>query len=159
MTHHIVSKGWLVLVASGLALASFAIASREASAQEKSSWQVTMFAIAATPHSQDMDPRLKLITPQLRKLFPDHGFKLLDVKSKRLMTGKVISCKLGKDYIAETTMIRPLDDDGKVRLRCEILRDDVSQVATIVATPPNQLFFCDRPLPDGSRLLIGVGAR
>ncbi|MHC5541844.1 hypothetical protein ACYOEI_26800 [Singulisphaera rosea] len=156
---HAISKGWLVLVASGLALASFAPTLREASAQANSSWQVTMFAIAAKPDSQDMDPRLKLVAPQLRKLFPNHGFKLLDVKSKRLMAGKAMSCKLGKGYIAETTMIRPSDDDGKVRLRCEILCDEVSQVETVVATPPNQLFFCDKPLPDGTRLLIGIGAR
>jgi hypothetical protein len=30
---------------------------------------------------------------------------------------------------------------------------------TLVATPPNQLFFCDRMIAGGQRLLIGVGAR
>ena len=32
-------------------------------------------------------------------------------------------------------------------------------LATLVATPPNQLFFCDKSFPDNSRLLIGIGAR
>ena len=34
-----------------------------------------------------------------------------------------------------------------------------SDFATFVRTPPNQLFFCDKMLPDGSRLLIGLGGR
>jgi hypothetical protein len=33
------------------------------------------------------------------------------------------------------------------------------QLESQVSTPPNQLFFSDKLLANGSRLLIGVGAR
>lgn len=121
--------------------------------------QVTVFGIVAVPNQAMMDPKLKAIAPQLRRLLPNHGFKLLDVQSKRLTAGQTVSCKLGGGAAAATTLMMPLDDNGKVQLRCELLQNEVSQVATMVATPPNQLFFCDKARPDGSRILIGIGAR
>ncbi|WP_406697964.1 hypothetical protein V5E97_03825 [Singulisphaera sp. Ch08] len=121
--------------------------------------QVTVFGIVAVPNKTMIDPKLKAIAPQLRRLLPNHGFKLLDVQSKRLTTGQTVSCDLGGGAAAATTLMMPLDDNGKVQLRCEILQNEVSQVATMVSTPPNQLFFCDKARPDGSRILIGIGAR
>ena len=121
--------------------------------------QVTIFGIVATPSSSKIDPKLKAIAPQLRKLLPGHGFTLLDVQSKRLVAGQAVTCKLGKGFSAATTLTEALDVNGKVQLRCEILENMTTQLATQVATPPNQLFFCDKMLPSGSRLLIGIGAR
>ena len=50
--------------------------------------QVTLFAVIAVPGSNAIDPKLAGIELQLRKLLPGHGFKLLDVRSKRLHAGK-----------------------------------------------------------------------
>jgi hypothetical protein len=120
---------------------------------------VTIFGIVATPNDATIDPKLAAIAPQLRRLLPNHGFTLLDVKSKRLVTGQAVTCNLGNGFTASTMLMQPLDPNGKVQLRCEILENMVPQLATLVATPPNQLFFCDKMLPTGSRLLIGIGAR
>jgi hypothetical protein len=121
--------------------------------------QVTVFGIVAVPNHTMMDPKLKAIAPQLRRLLPNHGFKLLDVQSKRLAAGQTVTCDLGGGSAAGITLIRPIDDNGKVQLRCEILQNEASQLATMVSTPANQLFFCDKTRPDGSRILIGIGAR
>jgi hypothetical protein len=127
--------------------------------QMNGSRQVTVFGIIAIPNSQVIDPKLEAIQPQLQKLLPNHGFKLLEVKSKRLVTGQFVRCDLGGGYTIATGLIEPLDDEGKVRLKCNLLRNEVVRFQTIVSTPPNQLFFCDQVLLDGRHLLIGVGAR
>jgi hypothetical protein len=121
--------------------------------------QVTLFGIVATPGSRAIDPKLASVSGQLRRLLPDHGFRLLDVRSKRLEPGQSVACKLGDGFVAETKLVDPLDGNGKIQLRCELRRHDQEQFATLVTTPPNQLFFCEKRLNDGSRILIGVGAR
>jgi hypothetical protein len=95
----------------------------------------------------------------LDKLLPKHGFKLLDAQSKRVEAGESVTCELGDGYSVLTSMVEMLDENGKVQLRCELFKDDVRQFSTLVKTPLNQLFFCQRPLQNGSQLLIGVGAR
>jgi hypothetical protein len=151
------SGGWPIALALA---ASILLAVPEARSQDANpARQVTVFGIVATPDSAAIDPKLKAIAPQLRRLLPKHGFKLLDVQSKRLVTGQAVTCDLGSGFTSSTTLMQPLDPNGKVVLRCEILENGTSQLATLVATPPNQLFFCDKMLPSGSRLLIGVGAR
>jgi hypothetical protein len=122
--------------------------------------QVTAFAILAIPNSATIDPRLTAnVKAQLHKILPDHGFKLLDVQSKRIEVDQAVTCNLGKGYTAETTLVRPLDENGKVHLRCKIALEKATQFSTLVKTPANQLFFYERSLKDGSRVLIGVGAR
>jgi hypothetical protein len=128
-------------------------------AQPYDARQVTVFGIIAVPNSQAIDPKLERIESQLRKLLPNHGFKLIEVKSKRLMAGQAVRCDLGGGWTVSTVLIEPLDDDGKVRLRCDLLLNEIPQFETLVSTPPNQLFFCDRMRADGSHLLIGIGAR
>jgi hypothetical protein len=121
--------------------------------------QVTLFGIIASPGDPTIDSRLEPIAPQLRKILPNHGFRLIDVRSKRLAVGQSLSCDLGGGFVASTILVRTLDENGKVELRCELMQDTIPKLATLVATPPNQLFFCDKQLPNGNRLLIGVGAR
>jgi hypothetical protein len=121
--------------------------------------QVTLFAVIAVSGSSVIDPKLAGIEPQLRKLLPGHGFKLLDVRSKRLHAGESVHCDLGTGWTAASDLVQPLDPDGKVELRCRLWQNDIVQFDTRVATPPNQLFFCDRMIDNGKRLLIGVGAR
>jgi hypothetical protein len=121
--------------------------------------QVTLFAVIAVPGSSAIDPKLAGIEPQLRRLLPGHGFELLDVRSKRLQRGESIRCDLGSGWSAVTDLEEPLDQNGKIGLRCRLLQNDIPQFDTRVATPPNQLFFCDRMIDNGKRLLIGVGAR
>jgi hypothetical protein len=121
--------------------------------------QVTLFAVIAVPGSSAIDPKLAGIEPQLRRLLPGHGFELLNVRSKRLQVGESVRCDLGSGWTAATDLVQPLDQNGKIELRCRLLQNDVPQFTTEVATPPNQLFFCDRMIDNGKRLLIGVGAR
>jgi hypothetical protein len=121
--------------------------------------QVTLFGVLASPGDRKIDPKLAKIEPQLRKLLPNHGFRLLDVRSKRLTSGKTVGCDLESGFTAEATLLQPTDANGKVQLRCAIRWNDEVQLETVVATPPNQLFFCDKKVDGGNRLLIGVGAR
>lgn len=121
--------------------------------------QVTLFGLIATPNSNVMDPKLKPIAPQLRKLFPNHGFKLVGVENKRLSVGQVLTCNLGQGFMAGTELVDPLDLSGKVQLKFQLDYNHQPQIATMVTTPPNQLFFADKILPDGTRLVLGIGAR
>ena len=121
--------------------------------------QVTLFGIMATPGSTAIDPKLAPVSGQLRRLLPDHGFRLLDVRNKRLQPGQSVACKLGDGFVAETSLVKALDGNGKIQLRCELRWNEQQQFATLVTTPPNQLFFCEKRLNNGSRILIGVGAR
>ncbi|WP_422927901.1 hypothetical protein [Singulisphaera sp. PoT] len=162
--HHLASRRWLLVrLVAGLLALGFSLSNPAGAfaqqAQRRPGRQVTIFGIVATPNNTAIDPKLKAIAPQLRELLPNHGFRLLDVKTKRLVAGQAVTCDLGNGASASTTLIRPIDDDGKVQLRCDLVVNDVNQNATLVNTPPNQLFFCDKVLDDGSRLLIGIGAR
>jgi hypothetical protein len=120
--------------------------------------QVTIFAVIATPGSNTIDPKLAAIASHLRDLAPNHGFKLLDVQSKQLSAGQAVRCELGHGWTATTALVQPLNQDGKILLRCTLAENEVIQHQTLVATPANQLFFWDRPMESG-RLLVGVGAR
>lgn len=121
--------------------------------------QVMVFAILATADPSAIDPRLSGVESQLRKVMPNHGFKLLDVQSKRIEARQAVSCDIGNGYKARTELVRPLDENGKVELRCSLALKAKPVFSTLVKTPPNQLLFFERPLKDGSRVLIGVGAR
>jgi hypothetical protein len=129
------------------------------SSADETARQVTVFAILATPDATAIDPRLATVNGQLRKVLPGHGFKLLDVQSKRIEASQSVTCDLGNGYKAETVLVRPLDENGKVQLRCTLSRQGVREFSTLVKTPINQLFFYERSLKDETRVLIGVGAR
>jgi hypothetical protein len=127
---------------------------------ESTGRQVTVFAILATRNAPTVDPRLTSgVKAQLRKILPDHGFKLLDVQSKLLDVNETVTCDLRGGYTAQTVLVKSLDENGKVQLRCNVALDKVPQFTTLVKTPVNQLFFYERSLKNGSRVLIGVGAR
>jgi hypothetical protein len=121
--------------------------------------QVTVFAIVATPGTKTVDSKLAAIKTQLDKLMPQHGFKLLDVQSKPLVTGESVACDLRNGYTTQTKLVGPMDENGKVPLRCELFLDQKREFSTLVKTPTNQLFFCKWELDDGSAFLIGVGTR
>ena len=121
--------------------------------------QVTLLGVIASPRDPFIDPKLEKFEPQLRKLLPGHGFRLLDVRSTRLTAGQSVSCDFRNGLTTSVTLVQPADDNGKVQLRCAVVRDRVVMMETHVSTPPNQLFFCDKELDGGERLLIGVGAR
>ncbi len=121
--------------------------------------QVTVFAIVATPKGESVDNKLSTIRAQLSKLLPQHGFKLLDSRSAPIVAGESVECNPGHGYTVEITMVRPIDENGKVELRCDLSLDNELQFSATVRAPLDQLFFCERPfLTDGSKLLIGVGA-
>ncbi len=142
-----------------LALAASRPARAPAQALDDPARQVTLLGVLASPHDPRIDPKLSRFEPQLRKLLPGHGFRLLDVQSKRLTAGQTLACDLQGGFTAEITLLQPTDPDGKVELRCALRRDDAVERETVVATPPNQLFFSEKPIPGGNRLLIAVGAR
>ena len=163
--------GWLTisLTATGLIFGGLALGlcglhvSRgdvHLSKAEVDARQVTMFAVIATPEGKTPDSsKLATIKAQLDKLLPKHGFKLVNAQSKRVEAGESVTCDLEDGYSVVTSLVEMLDENGKVQLRCELFKDDVRQFSTLVKTPLNQLFFCQRPLQNGSQLLIGVGAR
>lgn len=121
--------------------------------------QVTVFGILATPDDATLDPKLQPIADQLRSLFPNHGFRLLGTETRRIRVDGDLSCDLGDGYTAQARLVNPLDANGKVQLRFELDRNQQMEFATLVTTPLNQLFFCDRRFPDGSRLVMGIGVR
>ncbi|MDG3007406.1 hypothetical protein [Paludisphaera mucosa] len=119
--------------------------------------QVTVFAIKAVPGSSTIDPRLSTVRTQLRKILPDHGFELIVSLSERLNPGATLTCDLGGGRLADTTFEK--DESGRVTLRCTFKDGDAPPFSTLVDAPENQLFFYERALRDGTRVLIGVGAR
>jgi hypothetical protein len=121
--------------------------------------QVTLFAIRAIPRSTELDPRLGTVRDQLRRVLPGHGFTLLDVQSKRIEASQSVTCDLGKGYKAETILVQPFDENGKVQLRCSLSQKGTQEFSALFKTPANQLFFYERLLGDGRRVLIGVAAR
>jgi hypothetical protein len=121
--------------------------------------QVTVFGVLATPDGKTLDPRLSSVHKQLENLLPKNGFRLLDARSERIVDGEAVTCNLENGYSLTTTLVKSLDENGKVELRCELLHEKQSDFSTLVKTPVSQLFFCQRSLNDGSKLLIGVGAR
>jgi hypothetical protein len=149
----------LVVAAAGLgAVGAFAPA-RAQPPMDPAARQVTLFGVIASPFDLALDPKLAAVEPQLRKLLPNHGFKLLGVQSKRLTANQAVVCDLGDGFSASALLVDPLDRNGKVVLRCTVARNQAAMLESLVATPPNQLFFCDKPLPNGTRLLVGIGAR
>jgi hypothetical protein len=121
--------------------------------------QVTVFGVLGTPGGKTLDPRLSNIHKQLDKLLPKNGFRLLDARNERIVDGEAVTCNLGNGYSLTTTLVKSLDENGKVELRCELFHEKTTKFSTLVKTPASQLFFCQRALNDGSQLLIGVGAR
>jgi len=111
------------------------------SSADETARQVTVFAILATNDPAAIDPRLASVNSQLRKVLPGHGFKLLHVESKRVEATQSVTCDLGNGYEAETVLVRPLDENGKAQLRCNLSQQGIKEFSTLVKTPINQLFF------------------
>lgn len=130
-----------------------------ASAQGMGERQVTMFGIIATPGGNQLDPRLATIAPQLQKLLPNHGFMLLESGSQSLALNQKLVVDMKNGFAAESQLSQVVDVNGKIQLRFTLYHRGIPQLSTVVVTPPNQLSLCYQELPDGSRLLIGIGAR
>jgi hypothetical protein len=144
----------------GLAAAAVLCGSMPVHAQfSATSRQVTVFGIAAVPSSDMLDPKLRSIAQQLRTLYPNHGFKLLGVETRRLDTGQMHVCELGDGFVAQTQLVTPADANGKAMLRFQLNQNGQFAFATFVTTPLNQLSFAEKQLPDGSLLVIGIGVR
>jgi len=121
--------------------------------------QVTVFAIRATPTPGEVDPRLSSVRVQLRKMLPDHGFQLIEARSRGLVPGETLTCDLGDGREALTTLVSHAEDGDRVQLHCRLIDGDAPPFSTLVDAPENQLFFYERTLRDGTLVLIGVGAR
>ena len=149
----------LAIALLGSFLALIAVLPLTAQEPDPLSRQVTLFGVIATPGGNEVDPKLVKVQTQLRKLLPGHSFRLLDVQGKRLNAGEKVACNLEDGFTAAARLVEPLDENGKVQIRCFVLQKEAVVLETLVTTPPNQLFFCEKTLTNGSRLLIGVGAR
>ncbi len=68
------------------------------------------------------DSNLTSIKTQLDKLLPNHGFRLLDAQSKRILAGESMTCKLTGDYTVRASLVQTVDENGKVQLRCELFQ-------------------------------------
>ncbi len=122
--------------------------------------QVVMFAVHATPGGGAMDPKIsRAVQAELRKALPNHSFKLVKVQSDRVAAGQSVVSKLGDGFVATAQLLNPLDPNGKVQVRFDLSRYGGSMFQTVVITPPDQFNYFDKQLDDGSRLLLGVGAR
>lgn len=151
---------WLIVLALGAGSILWGPPANAARPAGDKTRQVTVCGIIATPGGTTVDPKLAKIQAQLDKFLPGHSFKLLDVQSKQLRPGQSVACDLkAGGYTANAVLVKPTDDNGKVQVGCQLLLSGVLQAETMVTTPPNQLFFCDQTLSNGSHLLIGVGAR
>jgi hypothetical protein len=113
----------------------------------------------ARPADKTADPRLANIRTQLEQLLPEHGFRLLDARTARLVAGESVTCDLEQGYTIVTSLVQLADENGKVELRCDLFHGHGERFSTLVRTPLNQLFFCQRALSEGSQLLVGIGAR
>src|SRR4051794_26981098 len=156
------NRGGLVprlALALAVTVALFGRAPAPAQMPEEPARQVTLFGVIANPFDATVDPKLARIVPQLRKLLPNHGFRLLGVQSKRLTARQTVTCPLEDGFTAAATLTQPLDLNGKVQIRCAVLQNQAVQLESLVSTPANQLFFCEKALPNGTRLLVGIGAR
>jgi hypothetical protein len=120
--------------------------------------QVTVFGIAASPNDMTVDPKLAKVENQLRRFRPNHGFKLRGVTSERLGPEHSLTCDMGNGYSA-TTQLVTINANGKIRFKVELVINGRTEFTTFVTTPPNQIFFCEKKLTNGERLLIGIGAR
>ena len=121
--------------------------------------QVTVFGVLATQGQGQDDPKLKDILPQLRAAMPGHSFKLLKVASKRVAAGEAVECDLGGGSVAATRLMTPLDANGKVQLQFQFSDNGLPIYSSVVSTPPNQVFYVNRVIGPGERLIIGIGAR
>jgi hypothetical protein len=133
-----------------------------AMAQVPTDRQVVMFAVVATPNSTSMDPKITpVVAAQLRKTLPGHGFKLIQVKSQRVLPNHPVALDLGGGYETAATVLNPLDINGKVQIKFELTNTDegIPQFQSIIATPTDQFNYFDKMMPDNSHVLIGVGAR
>jgi hypothetical protein len=148
--------GGLALVFSGIRVSR---AEGKAAADQDIPRQVTVIGIIAKPGAKTVDSKLAFIKSQLDELLPKHAFRLLDAQSRRIVAPESVTCNLSNGYTVAISLVKSLDENGKVELRCELFQSKARQFSTLVKTPVNQLFFCQRALPDGSQLLIGVGAR
>ena len=147
------------LVVAVLTLALIASPTR-ASWQAPTDRQVVMFGVYATPGSTAMDPKISpVVASQLRKTMPGYGFKLLQVKSQRVMNGQSVLLDLGDGFATSAMLMNPLDPNGKVQMKFELTHQKLSQFQSVVVTPADQFNYFDKMLPNNSHLLIGVGAR
>jgi hypothetical protein len=155
-----------VRLAIGSACLSLIVALTSSCVPAGASWQgmpsrqVVTFGVLATPGSNVMDSKISApVAAQLRRTLPGHGFKLIQIKSVRVMTGQSFDLDLGSGFAATTQLLNPLDPNGKVQMRFELTQQGASQFQSVVITPPDQFNFFDKMLPNNDHLLIGVGAR
>jgi len=162
-------RGWLrgallaaIVLPSAATLAPSPSGRGQAHSGSSAEPQITVFALRAEPDSQAVDPRLSHVIDPLRKVLPNHGFRLLAVSNQRLRTGEALTCEWQEDRKLTVRLLDAADADGKLHLDVRFFGSEASRPTfiTSVRTPPSQPVFLDKAL-DGTddRLLIGLGGR
>ena len=121
--------------------------------------QVTVFGVLAVPDSRAVDPKLERVKAQLQKLRPGHGFEFRGTSSRRLAKGESVEVDLQGGVKASTELVDPMNKSGKIRFKFTLTAPGQTPYVTTVTTPPNQVFYVEKTLADGRRLLVGVGGR
>ncbi len=155
---HSTRVAWSALVA--LAIGSVLTPSYSIGWQGEPATQVVLFGVLATPGGNAMDTKISpVVAAQLRRTLPGHSFKLIQIKSDRVLVGQSVVLELGEGFATTAQLLNPLDPNGKVQLRFELAQFGSSLFQSVVVTPPDQFNFFDKMLPNNSHLLIGVGSR
>ena len=127
--------------------------------------QVTLFAIIAVPWTRTYDrpeARSRIAGTASQAACPTMASSCSTCAEQAAWRRGVGPLRPGRQgaLMRRPSWCGPLDENGKVAAaRCQLLRErGLPASSRTSATPSNQLFFCDRTLDNGSRLLIGVGA-
>ncbi len=126
---------------------------------EERARQVTLFGIQAVPNNGFIDPKLQSIADQLRRAKPNHGFRLIRSQTQRLEEAGTLVCELVPGSDIKAKLVDARDPKGQVCFDFQIVLNRQTLVNTRLLTPPNQLLFVEKSLPDGTLLLVGLGAR
>lgn len=146
----------LIALAAGLAAPTTALAAWQGGPER----QVVIFGVEAVPGRTTMDPKISpVVAAQLRRALPNHGFRLIAIKSERALAGQTVNCSLGAGFVSSAQLLNPLDVNGRVQIRYELSQFGASMFQSIVTSPADQFNFFDKMQPDNSHLLVGVGAR
>lgn len=102
---------------AGLVLLGLCVAGAEPMKERPKRVKVTMVAILATDRNTDVDPRLKDIAAEIRKMNAQlKGFKLVSMTSKSLPVDEKTIFPLVDDQVAQVVVRQGADENNRIVL-------------------------------------------